>query len=49
MPGGAIVRVETDADGNAAYEAHMTERGRDARDGVRRTRSFDVVMSVESR
>ena len=23
MPGGTIVRVETDADGNAAYEAHM--------------------------
>jgi hypothetical protein len=24
VPGGTIVRVETDADGNAAYEAHMT-------------------------
>jgi hypothetical protein len=23
VPGGAIIRVETDADGNAAYEAHM--------------------------
>jgi hypothetical protein len=23
VPGGTIVRVETDADGNAAYEAHM--------------------------
>jgi hypothetical protein len=25
VPGGAIVRVETDADGVAAYEAHMTK------------------------
>ena len=25
VPGGTIVRVETDADGNAAYEAHMTK------------------------
>src|SRR4051794_18809452 len=25
VPGGTIVRVETDADGNAKYEAHMTE------------------------
>ena len=24
VPGGTIVRVEADADGNAAYEAHMT-------------------------
>ena len=24
VPGGTIVRVETDADGVAAYEAHMT-------------------------
>jgi hypothetical protein len=24
VPGGTIVRVETDADGNAKYEAHMT-------------------------
>ena len=24
VPNGTIVRVETDADGNAAYEAHMT-------------------------
>jgi hypothetical protein len=24
VPGGTIVRVETDADGHAAYEAHMT-------------------------
>ena len=25
VPNGTIVRVETDADGNAAYEAHMTD------------------------
>jgi hypothetical protein len=25
VPDGTIVRVETDADGNAAYEAHMTK------------------------
>jgi hypothetical protein len=25
VPGGTVVRVETDADGNAAYEAHMTQ------------------------
>lgn len=25
VPGGTIVRVETDADGNAVYEAHMTK------------------------
>ena len=25
VPGGTVVRVETDADGNAMYEAHMTE------------------------
>ena len=25
VPGGKIVRVETDADGNATYEAHMTK------------------------
>jgi len=25
VPGGTIVRVETDADGNAAYEAHTTK------------------------
>jgi hypothetical protein len=47
VPGGTIVRVETDADGNAAYEAHMT-----AADGSRTTvyvdKSFNVV-SVEAR
>ena len=46
VPGGTIVRVETDADGNAAYEEHMT-----AADGSRTTvyvdKSFDVV-SVDS-
>jgi len=25
VPGGTIIRIETDADGNAAYEAHMTK------------------------
>jgi hypothetical protein len=47
LPGGTIVRVETDADGNAAYEAHMTKA-----DGTRATvyvnEQFEVV-SVESR
>ena len=47
VPNGTIVRVETDADGNAAYEAHMTKA-----DGTPVTvyvnKQFDVV-SVESR
>ena len=47
VAGGTIVRVETDADGNAAYEAHMTKS-----DGTPVTvyvdRSYNVV-SVESR
>jgi hypothetical protein len=46
VTGGTIERVETDADGNAAYEAHMTRN-----DGTRVTvyvnKSFDVV-SVKS-
>ena len=46
VSGGTIERVETDADGNAAYEAHMTKS-----DGTRVTvyvdKSFDVV-SVKS-
>jgi uncharacterized membrane protein YkoI len=46
VSGGTIERVETDADGNAAYEAHMMTS-----DGNRVTvyvnKSFDVV-SVES-
>jgi hypothetical protein len=47
VPNGTIVRVETDADGNAAYEAHMTKA-----DGTPVTvyvnEQFEVV-SVESR
>ena len=47
VSGGTIVRVETDADGNAAYEAHMTKS-----DGTPVTvyvdKSYNVV-SVESR
>ena len=46
VPGGTIERVETDADGNAKYEAHMTKA-----DGSRVTvyvnADFEVV-SVES-
>jgi hypothetical protein len=42
VPGGTIERVETDADGNAAYEAHMRKA-----DGSRVTvyvnSSFEVV------
>jgi hypothetical protein len=47
VPNGTIVRVETDGDGNAAYEAHMTKA-----DGTPVTvfvdKEFNVV-SVESR
>jgi hypothetical protein len=47
VPGGTIVRVETDADGHAAYEAHMTDA-----DGAPVTvyvdKQFEVV-SVERR
>jgi hypothetical protein len=46
VPGGKIVRVETDADGNAAYEAHLVRA-----DGTPATvyvnKQFDVV-GVES-
>ena len=46
VPGGTVVRVETDADGHALYEAHMTTS-----DGTPVTvyvdNSFDVV-SVET-
>ena len=46
VPGGTIIRVETDADGNSAYEAHMVRA-----DGTPVTvyvnKQFDVV-SVES-
>jgi hypothetical protein len=47
VAGGTIIRVETDADGNAAYEAHMVKA-----DGTPVTvyvnKQFEVV-SVESR
>ena len=47
VPNGTVVRVETDADGHAAYEAHMTDA-----DGTPVTvyvdEQFDVV-SVERR
>ena len=47
VPGGTIVRVETDADGHAAYEAHMTKA-----DGTPATvyvdKDFNVV-GVETR
>ena len=46
VPGGTIERVETDADGNAKYEAHMT-RSDGSRVTVYVNQSFDVV-SVES-
>ncbi|HUK95830.1 MAG TPA: hypothetical protein VLU96_12380 [Gaiellaceae bacterium] len=46
VPGGTVIRVETDADGNAAYEAHMVKA-----DGTPATvyvnRQFEVVK-VES-
>ena len=46
VPGGTVVRVETDADGHALYEAHMTQS-----DGTPVTvyvdKSFNVV-SVET-
>jgi hypothetical protein len=46
VSGATIERIETDADGNAAYEAHMVKS-----DGTRVTvyvnKSFEVV-SVES-
>jgi hypothetical protein len=47
VPGGTIVRIETDADGHAAYEAHMTKQ-----DGTPVTVYVDTqfnVVSVESR
>jgi len=46
VSGGTIIRVETDADGNAAYEAHMTDA-----DGAPVTVYVDKdfkVVSVES-
>lgn len=47
VPGGTIVRIETDADGHPAYEAHMTKQ-----DGTHVTVYVDQqfnVVSVESR
>lgn len=46
VTGGTIDRVETDADGHAAYEAHMT-RSDGSRVTVYVDKSFDVV-GVES-
>ena len=46
VSGGTIDRVETDADGHAAYEAHMT-RSDGSRVTVYVDKSFNVV-SVES-
>jgi len=46
VPGGTIVRVETDADGHAAYEAHMTDSSGNPVT-VYVDKSFTVV-SVES-
>jgi hypothetical protein len=46
VPGGTIVRVETDADGNSAYEAHMVKADRTPVT-VYVNKQFDVV-SVES-
>jgi hypothetical protein len=47
VSGGTVVRVETDADGNAAYEAHMTDSS-GAPVTVYVDKGFDVV-SVEKR
>jgi hypothetical protein len=43
VPGGTIVRVETDADGNAAYEAHMVKS-----DGTPVTVYVDKDLNVVS-
>jgi hypothetical protein len=47
VSGGTVVRVETDADGNAAYEAHMTDAN-GSPVTVYVNKSFDVV-GVERR
>ncbi len=47
VPGGTVVRVETDADGHAAYEAHMTNAS-GAPVTVYVDKSFNVV-GVETR
>jgi hypothetical protein len=47
LPGATIVRVETDADGNALYEAHMIEA-----DGTPATVYVDkdfAIVSIETR
>ena len=47
VPGATVVRVETDADGNAKYEAHMTKA-----DGSLVTVYVDAsynVVSVQTR
>ena len=47
VPGGTVVRVETDADGHAKYEAHMTKA-----DGTPVTVYVDAsfaVVGVETR
>ena len=46
VPGGTIVRVETDADGNSAYEAHMV-KANGSPVTVYVSKQFEVV-SVES-
>ena len=46
ISGGTVIRVETDADGNAAYEVHMV-RSDGSHVTVYVNKSFDVV-SVES-
>jgi hypothetical protein len=43
VPGGTIIRVETDADGNAAYEAHMVRS-----DGTRVTVYVSKQLQVVS-
>ncbi len=47
VSGGTVVRVATDADGNAAYEAHMTDAN-GSPVTVYVNKSFDIV-SVERR
>ena len=43
VPGGTVIRVETDADGNAAYEAHMVKA-----DGTPVTVYVDKAFNVVS-